>query len=218
VAQDFVSRNGPENTVLRTTLSWARDSLDNFLFPSSGSILRLTGEAAVPGSELEYYKLTFSAGQFWPLTDALTFKMRAEIGYGGGYGGSGELPFYKNFYAGGSTTVRGFRSRSLGPRDTLLDQPIGGPKRLLGNMELLFPMPGDSPENRSMRLSLFTDTGMVYAQDQRIELGQLRASAGLAFNWFSPVGPLSFSYAIPLNDKPGDAKEQFQFTLGVPLR
>ncbi len=218
VAQDFVSQNGPENTMLRTTVSWARDSLDNFLFPTSGSILRLTGEATVPGSELEYYKLTFSAGQFWPVTDALTFKVRGEVGYGSGYGDTRELPFYKNYYAGGSTTVRGFRSRSLGPRDTLLDEPIGGPKRLLGNMELLFPMPGDSPENRSMRLSLFSDTGMVYAQDQRMELGQLRVSAGLAFNWFSPVGPLSFSYAMPLNEKSGDDIEKFQFTLGVPLR
>jgi len=46
----------------------------------------------------------------------------------------------------------------------------------------------------------------------------LRYSSGLAFNWYSPVGPLSFSYAIPLNDKPGDRTESFQFTLGVPLR
>ena len=69
-----------------------------------------------------------------------------------------------------------------------------------------------------MRISLFTDGGMVYGPGEKLDLGQLRYSAGLAFNWFSPVGPLSFSYAIPLNDKPGDRIESFQFTLGVPLR
>jgi outer membrane protein insertion porin family len=218
VAQDFVATYGPENHVLKTTVTWSRDSLDNFLFPSSGSILRLKGELAVPGSDLEYYTLVTSAGRFWPITDAVTYKMRGEFSYGNGYGTTEGLPFFKNFYAGGSSTVRGYQSRSLGPRDTKLDDPIGGPKRLLGNMEFLFPMPGESPENRAMRLSLFVDGGMVYAQDEKMDLGQLRFSWGLAFNWFSPVGPLAFSYALPINDKPGDQTEKFQFTLGVPLR
>lgn len=218
VAQDFVATYGPESNVFKNTITWARDSLDNFLFPSSGSILKLTGELALPGSDLEYYKLVFTAGRFWPLSERVTFKVRGEAGYGSGYGSTDELPFFKNFYAGGSTTVRGYRSRSLGPRDSKLDDPIGGPKRVLGNMELLFPLPGDAPENRAMRLSLFVDTGMVYAQEQTVDLGELRYAAGLAFNWFSPVGPLSFSYAKPLNEQPGDETERFQFTLGVPLR
>ncbi len=218
VAQDFVAQYGESNAVLKTTVAWARDSLNNYLYPSDGSILKVSGELTVPGSDLQYYKATFSAGRFWPLTEALTFKMRGELGYGDGYFDTDELPFYKNFYAGGSSSVRGFRSRSLGPRDPKLNDPIGGPKRLLGNAELLFPMPGDTPENRAMRLSLFVDTGMAYAQSQPIDLAELRYSSGLAFNWFSPVGPLSFSYAWPLNDKPGDEIERFQFTLGVPLR
>jgi len=83
---------------------------------------------------------------------------------------------------------------------------------------LLFPFPGQSRENKSMRLSLFSDAGMVYGHGERVDMGQLRYSVGLAFNWYSPVGPLSFSYAIPMNDKPGDKTESFQFTLGVPLR
>ena len=83
---------------------------------------------------------------------------------------------------------------------------------------MLFPLPGSSRDNKSMRLSLFADGGMVYGSNEQLDLGQLRYSSGLAFNWYSPVGPLSFSYAIPLNDKPGDRTESFQFTLGVPLR
>jgi outer membrane protein insertion porin family len=145
--------------------------------------------------------------------------MKGELGYGNGYGDTDGLPFYKNFYAGGSSTVRGYSSRSLGPRDSLPpNDPIGGNRRILLNTELLFPLPGSSADNKSMRLSIFADGGMVYGPDEKVELGQLRYSAGLAFNWFSPVGPLSFSYAIPLNDKPGDETESFQFTLGVPLR
>jgi outer membrane protein insertion porin family len=85
-------------------------------------------------------------------------------------------------------------------------------------MEFLFPMPGSPKDEKAMRLALFVDAGMVYGPQEKVDLGELRYSTGLAFNWFSPVGPLSFSYAVPLNDQPGDKVENFQFTLGVPLR
>ncbi len=219
IAQDFVATHGASNTVLKATLGWSHDTLDSLLLPTSGSLQRLTGETAVPGTDIEYYKLTYLAGRYWPLSESLTFKVKGELGYGGGFGDTDALPFYKNFYAGGSSTVRGFKSRSLGPKDSLPPyDPIGGNRRVLVNAELLFPLPGSSQDNKSMRLSLFTDGGMVYGPGEKVELGQLRYSAGLAFNWFSPVGPLSFSYSVPLNDKPGDRTESFQFTLGVPLR
>lgn len=219
LAQDFVAKHGSSNTVLKTTIGWSHDSLDSLLLPTSGTLQRFSAEISVPGTDIEYYKLTYLAGRYWPLSETYTFKVKAELGYGSSYGGTDTLPFYKNFFAGGSSTVRGFSSRSLGPRDTRPpNDPIGGNRRVLANMELLFPLPGSSRDNKSMRLSLFSDAGMVYGPGEKPDLGQLRYSAGLAFNWFSPVGPLSFSYAIPLNDKPGDRTESFQFTLGVPLR
>ncbi len=219
VAQDFVAQYGSSNTNLKATLGWSHDTLDSLLLPTSGSLQRVSAEIAVPGSDIQYYKLTYLAGHYWPLSETYTLKARGEMDYGNGYGNTGSLPFYKNFFAGGSSTVRGYKSSTLGPRDTLPpNYPIGGSRRVLGNMELLFPLPGSSRDNKSMRLSVFVDGGMVYGANEKIDLGQLRYSTGLAFNWFSPVGPLSFSYAVPLNSKPGDQKEAFQFTLGVPLR
>jgi len=173
----------------------------------------------VPGSDIEYYRLTYIAGRYWPLTEDLSFKLKGEAGFGAGFGDTSRLPFFKNYFAGGSTTVRGYQSRSLGPRDANPpNNPVGGDKRFLGNAELLFPMPGASVDNKSMRLSLFADAGMVYGKGESMDLGELRYAAGLAFNWFSPIGPLSFSYAFPLNKKPDDRTEAFQFTLGVPFR
>ncbi|MHB8744238.1 MAG: outer membrane protein assembly factor BamA [Sulfuricaulis sp.] len=219
IAQNFVARFGAANTNFKMTLGWSHDTLDSTLLPSKGSLQRVSGEVAVPGSDVEYYKLTYLVGHYWPLSDALTLKARGDIGYGDGYGDTGTLPFYKNFFAGGSSTVRGYRSNSLGPVDTLPpNDPVGGNRQILLNLELLFPMPGTARDNKSMRMSVFTDGGQVYGTGQNLDLSQLRYSAGIAFNWFSPVGPLSFSYALPLNSKPGDHKEAFQFTLGVPLR
>ncbi len=219
VAQDFVAKQGSPVDLVKGTLSWSNDSLDSAIFPTRGSLQRVSAEVSVPGSDVEYYKLTYLAGRYWPIGETTSFKVRGELGYGGGYGDTDTLPFFKNYFAGGSSTVRGYESRSLGPRDTLPpNDPIGGNRRVLGNMELLFPVPGSGPDNKAFRLGLFADAGMVYGQGEKLDLSELRYSTGLAFNWFSPVGPLSFSYAIPLNEKPGDRAESFQFTLGVPFR
>jgi outer membrane protein insertion porin family len=220
ISQDFVAQYGDDNFIYKGTLGWTKDTLDSRIFPTSGLILSLSGEAAIPRSDLQYYKGTAAATGYLPLTEDFTFRAKAEMGYGAGYGDTTELPFYKNFYAGGSTTVRGYKSRSLGPRDSKEPfDPIGGDRRVLANMELLFPLPGATQQDaKSMRLSWFVDGGQVYGPGQTLDLGELRYSTGLAFNWLSPVGPLAFSYAFPLNEKPGDQVERFQFTLGVPLR
>jgi outer membrane protein insertion porin family len=227
VAQDFVTANGDMNSLFKATLGWARDTLDSPIFPNSGTQQRASAEVTVPGGDLEYYRLSYTASAYVPLTKSLTYKLKGSLDYGDGYGDSQTLPFYKNFYAGGSSSVRGYRSRSLGPQDSgcvptstiLCDPtlPIGGSKRVLANTELLFPFPGMA-DNKAMRLSVFVDGGMVYGPSQDIDLGELRYAAGAAFNWFSPIGPLSISYAFPLNDQPGDRTEAVQFTLGQSFR
>ena len=222
IAKDFVTKYGDQNGSFKGTLGWAYDTLDNPIFPGRGTLHRAFGEVAVPGSDLEYYKLTYTAAHYLPITKNITFKLKADLGYGDGYGSTTtEMPFYKNFFAGGSNSVRGYRSRTLGPKDrggpdpTL---PVGGSSRILGNMELLFPVPGTSNDNKTMRLSVFMDTGMVYGPGESADLGQLRYSTGLAFSWYSPVGPLSISFAKPLNPETDDRKESVQFTLGTPFR
>ena len=215
IAQDFVAQRGDTNQVVKGTLGWARDTLNNRIFPTQGTLQRVSAEVSVPGSDLEYYRLIYLASLYHPLSGDYTLKLRGELGYGDGYGKTNELPFYKNFYAGGSNSVRGYRGRSLGPKDSLPpNDAVGGSARALGNTEILFPFPG-ARENKSLRLSVFVDAGMVYAPSERVDLGELRYSTGLAFNYFSPIGPISMSWARPLNAKEGDSIDKAQFTLGV---
>jgi outer membrane protein insertion porin family len=220
VAKQFIAENGNTNGGFKATLGWARDTLDSRLFPSSGTQHRVSMEAALPGSDIEYFRLSYTASAYMPLSKDLTFKIKGNLDYGDGYGGSQDMPFYKNFYAGGSNSVRGYQARSLGPKDdggpdpTL---PIGGDKRILVNSELLFPLPG-MDDNKAMRLSAFIDGGMVYGTKATVDLYEMRYAAGVAFNWFSPIGPLSISYALPLNDRVGDKTEAVQFTLGQAFK
>jgi len=220
VAQDFVTENGDTHSGFRLSIGWAWDTLDNPLFPNQGMQHRASVETTTPQSDLEYFRFSYLFTQYVPLTKYLTFRLKAGADYGDGFGDTQELPFYKNYFAGGSSTVRGYASRQLGPKDiggpdpTL---PIGGNKRVLGNTELLFPFPGQA-DNKAMRLSVFADTGMVYGSDQHVDLGELRYSAGVAFYWFSPIGPLSISYAVALNNQPEDKLEEVQFSLGQAFR
>ncbi|HEC12180.1 MAG TPA: outer membrane protein assembly factor BamA [Acidiferrobacteraceae bacterium] len=209
----FIAAN-PRNNIFKINANISHDTRDSYIYPTDGWLHRLALDASIPGSDLEYYKLSYITTGYIPLTKNLIFKVGSEMGYGNGYGGTSVLPFFKNFYAGGASTVRGYRSRTLGPFDSgTTPRALGGSKLILGNVELLFPFPGGA-DNRDKRLSLFIDAGQVFGASERIELGEIRLSTGIAFNWFSPLGPLSVSWAIPLNSQTGDETETFQFTLG----
>jgi len=208
----------PKNDVYKLTSSISHDTRDSLSWPSSGGIVSFSLEAALPGSDLEFYKTNLRSAYYQPLfSENFVLKVGGSVGYGDGYGDTPTLPFFENFFAGGPTTVRGYESRSLGPLDTgETPETIGGAKRLLASVELLFPFPG-AAETRDKRLGLFFDAGQVYNQDDSFDTGELRYSAGLSFRWFSPVGPIVMSYGVPLNEEDDDEEENFQLTLGVNL-
>lgn len=219
VAQLFVQENGEEVSTLKTTLGWSHDTLNNFIFPSDGGLISITAEGGLPGGDLEYYQAKLKGSYYIPLADERsTVRFRGEVAYGDGYGDTKILPFFKNYYAGGASSVRGFRARGLGPTDIITGDPIGGNKLLLGNAEYIFPLPGSPEQENSMRLSLFLDAGMVYGAAQEFDPGELRYTVGIGFNWFTAVFPISVSYGIPLNARPEDLVENFQFNIGIPLK
>ncbi len=208
---DFVSKFGHRNLTLLGTVSWVRDNRDSAFYPTRGALRRVSAELAMPGGDIRYIKTTAQQQYFYPFNKYLTGLINIEGGYASGYGGR-ELPFYSNFYAGGVSSVRGFRTSSLGP---LVDgDPVGGNKRLVTNAEVLFPFPGMTRE-RTVRMSAFVDGGSVWSKEQNVSLSDLRYSYGLAFTWISPVGPMKFAYSLPINDKPDDKLERFQFLLGT---
>jgi len=192
-----------------------KDTRDSVFFPQKGYLRRAQFALTAPGSDLEYYKATLRGRWYRPLGDNLTLNIRGVAGYGDGYGDLDKLPFFRNYYAGGSGTVRGYSPRSLGPRtsDSSAD-PLGGNKRINATTELYFPVPGlDNSKNK--RLGIFVDGGQVYGSNQSVDLAKLRYSAGITFHWFTAVGPMSLSYAMPFNDEPADNIKKLQFTLGT---
>ncbi len=206
---EFEDTFGDTNVTLLGTIGWSRDNRDSLLYPTKGRMQRLSLEMGLPGGDLQYYKATYQHQWYWPISRYHTLMLNGEVGIGDGFGKK-PLPFFKNLFAGGVHSVRGYEANSLGPKDQDGD-PIGGSKRLVFNAEFLFPFPGLT-NDRSVRLGAFADAGMIA---DKFESEELRSSVGLSVLWVSPLGPLRISVAQPINDKPGDKIQRFQFTFGA---
>ena len=209
---DFIDREGDTFDTVTLNLGWSSDDRNNALLPTSGVSQTLTGEFAIPGPSLQYYKLKYKANAYHPINETFTFALRGEFGYGESYGDTEEFPFFQNFYAGGIRSVRGFQANTLGVKED--DEPLGGNLLVSGGAEVIFPVPFMKKTLKSFRLSAFTDFGNVYDVDQDFDAGLLRYSAGLSAIWISPFGAMSFSIAAPLKKEDGDETEAFQFSLG----
>lgn len=223
--QNYERQYGDTPMTVAATLGWSRDSRDNSLAPTRGVYQRLNGEFALPGFDIQYYKATYQYQQYIPLSRTWTLAFNGEVGWGDVYGNTKEFPFFKNFYAGGIGSVRGYNSGSLGPTEADPSDGdsdnLGGDRMLTGSIEVLAPLPGG---DRTLRIFGFLDAGYVWGYQgdgrgnydrQKVSLSDLRYSAGIGVAWISPLGPLKFSIAAPLNDKEGDDIQRFQFQIGT---
>ncbi len=240
--QRFLEDEGDSYDIFTVDLSWVRSTLNRGIFATRGARQRFGVEVALPGSDIEYYRASYETEYYRPVSKSLTMKLRGEVGYADGFGDTDRLPFFKNYYAGGFGSVRGFQRNTLGPRETqpcLLggqpseyyngkcnpiddDDPIGGNVLVTGGVELLFPLPFIK-DQRSVQTSVFLDVGNVFDTDcgnkdddycSEPELSELRYSVGIGGTWLSGFGPLTFSLAKPLNSDDFDEEEVFQFSLG----
>ena len=231
----YVEDEGADAQSLKLTASWTRNNLNRGIMPTDGSYQRLSLETGAPGSDSEYYKLRARAQQLFPINDdeSWAFKFTGNVGYADTLGGNDPFPFYENFYAGGLGSVRGFTSNTLGQRTTPAteggrDRTLGGNVSLEGSAEIIFPLPFIE-DQRALQTSLFLDGGNTFLSscydvleedagrqqcNSGVDLGDLRYSAGIGLSWLTPVGPLTFSVAEPLNDESGDDTQFFQFSLG----
>jgi outer membrane protein insertion porin family len=216
------------NLSIPLTVGWASDGRDSVINPTRGAYQRATFEIS-PGGDLRYYKAIYQYQRYFPVTRNFTLMLNGEVGYAKGLGGQ-DMPFFKNFYAGGPGSVRGWDTSSLGPYEIDRfddDVRLGGTRRFVFNAELMMPMPGFGAD-KSFRLGPFFDAGQVYADSNEktgnscgagsrtvCGEGPIRMSVGISVNYLSPLGPLKFSFAQPLNRQKNDNIQRFQFQMGT---
>ena len=206
----FVSQFGNQYAYGAGTVGIASDTRDSAIQTTRGAVSRTALEIA--GGDIQYYRVNVSYQWYYPLSRTMTLLLNGDAGYAHGIGDK-PVPFFKNYYAGGPGSVRGFRPFSLGPQDAL-GNSLGGSRKIVGSAEVLFPVPG-AQQDKSLRLATFLDFGQVFGPGEKFSFGDVRYAVGLALAWTSPFGPLKLSLAHPLNDKPGfDRVQRLQFTFG----
>ena len=197
----------------------------------------------MPGSDVEYQKLTYDAQAYFPIGKDFVLRGYGKLGYGN------DLPFYKNFYAGGFGSVRGYDNSTLGPKypgvyysdtkqEDLSPEEVGGNALIQFGAELALPLPFKGDWTRQVRPVIFAEgaqvfdtqcnissdnifingtsvNGKQYCEDNfGFDVGNMRYSVGVGFTWITMIGPLSLSYAYPLNEKSGDQTKNIQFEIG----
>ncbi|SMN00782.1 Outer membrane protein assembly factor YaeT precursor [uncultured Candidatus Thioglobus sp.] len=204
--------SGDKNEV-KLSVGWSNNTLDDFNFPTEGAANSLKLEVALPIGDFKYYKLNASHKSYHKLGQHATWKTSASMGLGQGYGDK-ELPFFERYYGGGSSSVRGFDFNSLGAKYSGSDKVTGGELSILTGASIVSPLTFIK-DSSNMRMSAFVDAGGISRKPEDFEGDDLRASAGVAFSWLTPVGPLGFYAATPLIKKAGDKIKTFEFTLGT---
>jgi outer membrane protein insertion porin family len=210
--------------------AWDYDSRNAALFPTAGMRLSAGINASIPGSDVEYWVSSINFTKYVPLFGRWMFRINNELAYGDGYGDTTAIPPFRNRYAGGPGSVRGFKESYLGPRDNL-GNPYGGNLLFANQFELIIPTPAKIAG--STRMGLFFDVGNVFSTggvdffdklgdpiDYGFDYDNLKKSVGIGVEWLAPLGLLRFSYAAPLNEDAatdrfyGDEVERFQFSIG----
>lgn len=228
----FISEHGDEFSNLELSTAWKYSSLNGTFLATEGQSHNLSLNVSLPVSDLSYYKLDYRGRYYQPIiADDYVLRFRGGLGYGDGFGDTSALPFFENFISGGVSSVRGFRYASLGPKSTPPVTATADPAAIGGNMkveygvDLLFPTP-IAKDKSQFRSSLFFDAGNVFASqclatNPNCTVGfqpeNLRYSMGYELNWMTPIAPLRFIWAWPLNAQAGDLKQSFMFTFGYAM-
>ena len=209
---EYMQQFGYTSTSLPFTIGWSRDGRDSALVPTRGILQRFNSDLSASG-DARYVRTNYQIQQYTPLTKKYTLALNADLGWGQGLSNR-PYPLFKNYFVGGLGSVRGFQQSTLGPSDSTNSLFLGGPKKIVMNAELMAPFPG-AGNDRTLRLFAFTDVGRAFGENEKINLSELRSSVGVGLSWISPMGPLRFSYALPMKRQVTDKIQRLQFQIGT---
>jgi outer membrane protein insertion porin family len=171
------------------------------------------------GGDNHFLKADSKARWYYPILDnerlggKYTLVLGGSLGYGVSFqerfNGKENLPLSDRYFPGGLSTVRGFKDRSLGPREE--GDVVGGDKQAIMNVELQFPL----LEKYSLKGVAFFDQGQAFSESETIDPGEFRRSVGIGARWLSPFGPLRLELGFPLNKEPDDDTSVVGFSVGA---
>ncbi len=205
----------------------SRNTLNSLFDPTRGSTEEISFEYAGLGGQSDFYKVDARARFYWPIYKSaqlgtFVYSLGTAIGFGRGDRGAGhELPLFERYFPGGINSIRGFQTRTLGPREPIRNgqgqdiqsDPIGGSRQLIVNNEIIFPI----VEQLGLKGVVFVDAGNAWLDTDGYDFGNLRYAVGGGLRWQSPLGPIRIELGIPLNRHQHEKASIVLFSFGAPL-
>jgi outer membrane protein insertion porin family len=216
-ASEEVRSESGDSLISSVTPSLMYNSLNSSFLPSKGTQSRTAFRFAGLGGDNRFIKTDFKARWFHTLLNnprwggAYVLSLRGALGLSTVFArpnDSDSLPLGQRYFPG-NPSVRGYESRSLGPKD-VNGEVIGGDKQLVTSIELRFPL----LKRFGLNGVTFFDSGQAFRQSDSIDISEMRRSAGVGVRWLSPFGPLAVDFAFALNSEPEDETSLFNFNMG----
>ena len=207
-----IDRNFADNLWLSAvSASVVTDTRDDPVDPRRGrfGIVDVEWSSALLRSRAPFLKGLAQQYLFFPVGEQVVIAVAGRLGLAWTLGADEPalVPITERFFAGGATSLRGYKLDRAGPLDPS-GYPVGGNMLIVGNVEVRFPILG------SLRAAVFSDHGGVYSEVRSFRLPDLGHNLGAGLRWNTPLGPLRFDYGIRLGDI-GDAQRgQWHFTIG----
>ena len=225
--------------------SYTTDTRNRTVFAETGVLSQLNGDIFLAATGASHVSVTHRAelnkgyilktfGFDW----STVFQLKTTVGIGAGLGSATSLPFYNKYFAGGNTTVRGYKGSTLGPLtynapSDLIGSgfhscrakaipgkyrkcdAVGGDFLTTAQFNWIFsPPPFLGEDTRALRTTLFFDIGNVFEKVNNFEYHRLRGSYGIEFNVLTPIGGVSVGFVNTINDQEGDDTQPVIFQLG----
>ncbi len=191
------------NDTSSLALTLTHDERDNIYNPSTGYLLTGTGELAGGplGGDKDFTKLYGLGSKYFSHWEQNVLELKVRAGIASAFDDTKRVPIYERYFAGGANTIRGYKERRIGPRDSGNNEPIGGEAYFVGNIEETFPIYPDL-----IKGAVFLDTGNVYNETSDFGSGGLFSGMGVGVRIKTPIGPVKIDAGYPLDDIPGEKK------------
>jgi outer membrane protein insertion porin family len=208
-ASTTIKEQEGHSTISSIIATVKHDNRDDMFFPTEGKVITVSTEFAGSflGGSNDFVKHEVNAATFIALPWDSVFSVRGIVGHAYSLD-DGDVPIYEKYYLGGINSLRGFKSRSIGTKDSTTGEILGGNTKILLNTEVVFPI---FPQE-NFRGVLFIDIGNAF--DGSFKVGDLRKGAGVGIRWISPLGPIRLEWGFNLDAQDDEEDSVWEFTIG----
>ncbi|MCZ6887499.1 MAG: outer membrane protein assembly factor BamA, partial [Gammaproteobacteria bacterium] len=214
-ASRFIFAQEGSNTTSSVGHGITYDARDSRIDPSNGYFVRLQQDLAGLGGNVRYLRNRLSGAYYYPITENFIGSLSGSGGYIFGFADK-DVRLTDRFFVGGSS-LRGFNTAGIGPRDTTTNDALGGNLFAVGGAEVSFPL--GFPKEFDVRGRLFTDAGTLTEVDDEgseiVDDASLRLSVGFGVTYVSPFGPILVDFAFPVLKEDIDETETIRFSFGT---